>query len=243
MSDVAGVEPCVIFDYDLTLVDLRLDRGIMRNSILRALERLGLEELFDHEKTTFVNYREIVDVKLAGSVDKARIKRFLDWNMASGELRTVDLARPIPGCREVLSALRQDNYRIGIVSSNSRRVIERTGRRLRLLRLVDSVWGREDEGRSKPSPDKLIACSRSLGCSSGVYVGDDPSDMEAARAAGLVGIAALRRTDRLPTPSPSLLTRLGARFVVESLDEVLSVLRTLGWSFQEDRGRRAQRAG
>ena len=195
---------------------------------MRGLQRLGIEDLFEHSKSTFVNYKEIVDTKLRTSPDRERIKRFLDWNMAAGELRTSHLAKNMPGSRYVLDFLSKSSCKIGIVSSNSKRVIERTGRRFHLIRFLDSVWGREDEGRSKPDPDKLMACSASLVCSSSFYIGDDPTDMQAAKAAGLVGITVLRRTDRLPTPSYAALKAAGATAVVNSLIEIPETLRKLG---------------
>ncbi len=73
-------------------------------------------------------------------------------------------------------------------------------------------------------PDRLLGCARELGCNRGSYIGDDPTDMETAAAAGFEGIAVLRFTDRLPTPSEEELAKRGAKRVLRSLAELPSVL-------------------
>ncbi len=215
---------CAIFDYDLTLADLKLDRQVMMRHLLHACEALGLEGLVRSNESSFAAYRRIVDRDLAGDPDRERIKRLLDQSMAAGEFEALKRATLLQGARQVLSELSENEFRIGVVSSNSVRVIRATARRLRIGRFLEAVWGRESPGRCKPAPDRLLGCGQELGCRDAFYVGDDPTDMETALAAGFKGIAVLRFTERLPTPSEEELLGRGAQAVVRSLLELPSVL-------------------
>jgi len=213
-------ESCLIFDYDLTLVDLRLDRQVMIDHLAHGCEALGLCRKAGSWTSSFYVYRDIVDRRLWGSPERETVKRLLDDCMAAGEWEALPRARPLPGSRDALEELRGRGFAIGVVSSNSVRVLEATSRRFRLRRFLDSLWGRESPGRSKPAPDKLLGCLEELGFRRGIYIGDDPTDMDAASSAGLHGIGVLRSTDRLPTPSVGEMRRRGATRVVESLVEL-----------------------
>lgn len=192
--------------------------------LLHASEALGLEGLVRQDDSSFAAYRKIVDHHLFDDPDRDRMKRLLDRSMAAGEFEAFQRTALLQGARQALSELAHGDFRIGVVSSNSVRIILATARKLRICRFLENVWGRESPGRGKPSPDRLLGCARELGCSHGFYIGDDPTDMEAATAAGFEGIAILRFTERLPTPSEEELCRRGARRVLRSLVELPAAL-------------------
>ncbi len=210
----------VVFDFDLTLADLKLDRDVMVGHLRRATSALGISHLVTSWSSAFAAYRDLVDDILLEDPERDRIKRRLDQAMAAGEYGAYPVAEAYPGAKEALEYLRTRGFRIGLVSSNSLRVIESTSRKLRLWRYFDAVWGRESYGRSKPAPDKLRGCCTQLGIEGGFYVGDDPSDMDAAIRASCRGIAVIRLTDRLPTPSPAILRERGAEKLVWGVGEL-----------------------
>jgi HAD superfamily hydrolase (TIGR01549 family) len=217
----------VVFDFDLTLVDLRLDHDTMVEHLKRATSALGISHLVTSWSSAFGVYRELVDEVLLEDPERDRVKRRLDQAMAAGEYGAYPLAEAYPGAKEVLEYLSIRGFRIGLVSSNSLRVIESTSRKFRLWRFFDAVWGRESYGRSKPAPDKLRGCLAQLGIERGFYVGDDPSDMDAAVQASCRGIAVIRVTDRLPTPSPAVLRERGAERLVWGVKELPGVFEEL----------------
>ncbi len=218
---------CIIFDYDLTLVDLMLDKQVMREHLSQACEALGLGNPFISWESSFYAYRDIVENRLLDLPDPDRVKKFLDQAMAAGEFEALPRTRPLPGAKAALSTIRQERFKIGVVSSNSVRILETTGRKYNLWRFFDAVWGRENPGRSKPAPDKLLGCAKELGSNNALYVGDDPTDMDAANSAGFTGIAVLRVSDRMPTPSCEELENRGAVKVIGSLKELPSLLSSL----------------
>jgi len=97
----------------------------------------------------------------------------------------------MPGARELLSAVRVQGWKVGVVTSNSgrraRQWLERTG----LGPLVDFIVAGEDAPRGKPYPDPyLLALARSgCGRESAIAVEDSPQGVAAALAAGLITYA------------------------------------------------------
>jgi phosphoglycolate phosphatase-like HAD superfamily hydrolase len=222
-----SIDRCIIFDFDLTLFDLKLDSEVMMQHFRRATDSLGISPMIASFGSSFAAYRYLVDERLLEDPDRDRIKRLLDSSMAAGEYEAFGRAVPYPGITESLRLLKHMDFSIGIVSSNSIHLIESVSRRFRVRRFFDSVWGRESYGRAKPAPDKLGGCCRQLGCTRAIYVGDDPSDMDAAREANFVGVAVIRVTDRLPTPSPADLKERGASEIIWGVRDLPDIVEGL----------------
>lgn len=118
---------------------------------------------------------------------------------------------PFPGVVEVLTALRSDGLQLAIVTSKitwgARGELERAG----LLGHFATVVGWDDRGRPKPAPDPLLLAMERVGLDTPgeiAYVGDSPTDIQAARAAGCHAIGAAwgaLDADRLRSEEPDLL--------------------------------------
>ncbi len=92
---------------------------------------------------------------------------------------------PMPGLFEVLDHLRR-SWRTAMVTNRSA-TIEPLLARFGLGAHFDAVVGLRDVARPKPAPDMIELCLERLGvkASQAVYVGDSPTDGQAARAAGV----------------------------------------------------------
>jgi HAD superfamily hydrolase (TIGR01509 family) len=97
--------------------------------------------------------------------------------------------RPMPDLFETLDWLRA-NYRTALVT-NRGGTIPALLAHFDLGRYFDAVVGVHDAPRPKPAPDMLLRCLDQLGTAAerSIYVGDSPSDLEAAHAAGVPFIA------------------------------------------------------
>ena len=134
---------------------------------------------------------------------------------------------PFPGVVEVLTSLRSDGLQLAIVTSKiswgARGELERAG----LLGQFATVVGWDDRGRPKPAPDPLFLAMERLQLTTPgeiAYVGDAPSDVQAARAAGCHAIGAAwgaLDADRLRAEAPDLV----ANDPGEVLDYVRAVAR------------------
>lgn len=101
-------------------------------------------------------------------------------------LKLSAMVRPFPGIPEMLSALVNNGYVIGIVTGKARiralDILVRTG----LLSFIDALVT-PDDAPGKPDPAALRYCLQQLGNISEVafFLGDTAVDMQAAKNAGL----------------------------------------------------------
>lgn len=112
------------------------------------------------------------------------------------------------GVCDVLEELRRRGHRMGIATSKRRDLARGELTSHGLERFFQVIVGQEDTTQHKPHPAPLLQAAARLHVSPGeaAYVGDQPTDMEAARAAGMWSVAALwggASRERLQTVSPS----------------------------------------
>ncbi len=105
-------------------------------------------------------------------------------------------------------------YRLGIVSNSPQPIVDRVVDRFSLDRIFRAWIGRGSSlaalRHAKPAPDLLERMKEALGARAGYYVGDQPEDAQAARAASL---------------TPILLSRNGASGDIQALTELPGYLK------------------
>jgi len=177
----------VLFDLDGTLVDsielivrtwqatVEEHLGIV-HSRGEVIPRIGrsLESLFD----------ELDPSKTARMASSYR-ERMAAWHD--------DWIRGYPGVDGLLAGLATAGVRIGLVTSKSRASAQISLRFFDLERWLETIVTSDRTDRHKPDPTPLLLAASDLGLDPGAcwYVGDSVHDLSAARAAGMVAVAAL----------------------------------------------------
>lgn len=181
----------VLFDLDGTLADTAPDLAFAAN---RVREELDLEPL------PIEGYRPLASGGARGLLGHAlgitpedphyglRVERFLVHYRAN----LSRASRLFPGMDELLHYLERNGRPWGIVTNKASALTEPLVADLGLASRAACVISADQVARPKPAPDSLLlALERlGLGVDDAVYVGDDPRDIEAARAAGLRSVAA-----------------------------------------------------
>lgn len=105
-------------------------------------------------------------------------------------LLTADV-QPYPGLRAALATV-SAQLPVALFTGASRRSATILLQRAGLADLISVVVGGDEVTRPKPAPDGILEACRRLGCSpsSTAYLGDAPTDLLAARAAGACSVAA-----------------------------------------------------
>jgi len=114
--------------------------------------------------------------------------------------------RLVHGIDEVIQKLDKEGYKLGIVTQNTKSVVRSKLEQCDLATCFNSIMTFEDVARIKPYPDGIIRCLFDLGIYSdeAVYVGDMPSDVMTAKAAGtgsisfLGGYGSMKKFKELP---------------------------------------------
>jgi pyrophosphatase PpaX len=114
--------------------------------------------------------------------------RLVDVFVERYRLEREDFARPFPGMLELLGRLRSAGVGVGVVTSKLRQDALIELRATGLDEYIEVVVAFEDTDDHKPAPTPQREALRCMGTKTGVSVGDLPSDITSARAAGLAAI-------------------------------------------------------
>jgi pyrophosphatase PpaX len=176
----------VLFDLDGTLID---SGGLILSSFQHATRTVLGREIPEEELMAEVGGFGLAAQMSAFDADRVDelVRVYREHNQ--GIYRQV---QAFPGVQSLLERLLDDDRRLGVVTVKARATVDVTFEVLPLLRYFDVVVTGDDTERHKPDPEPLLLALERLGAtaSSAAYVGDSPFDIRAARAAGMIAIAA-----------------------------------------------------
>ncbi|MFC7892458.1 HAD family hydrolase [Streptomyces sp. NPDC057381] len=147
----------------------------------------------------------------------------LEERLTQEELRATASAMPTAYADPLIRTWTGIGVRLAVATNNSPRVVRAylAGRGL-LPCFAPHIYGRTQELRLlKPDPHTLVRALSAMGAepSASLFIGDSPSDCEAARRAG-VAFLGYARNDR----KGKLLREAGAEAVVDSFEPLLRLL-------------------
>jgi HAD superfamily hydrolase (TIGR01509 family) len=149
----------------------------------------------------------------------------LEERLTQEELRATASAMPTPYADPLIRTWTAVGARLAIATNNSPRVVrEYLASRGLVPCFAPHVYGRTRElNRLKPDPHCVVRALNAMGAAprDALMIGDTPSDLIAARSAG-VPFLGYARTERKGT----LLRDAGATTVVDSLEPVLRLIRS-----------------
>ncbi len=215
-----------IFDFDGTLAIPNIDFGLMRQQVDTIARQYGIDPA-EVRHLYILEMIETVRAQLASTSGPSG-EDFHREAHASILTLEIDCARRgglLPGAFEVLQALRQHGFKIGVVTRNS-------GSAVRTIcaaidNLCDVFLPREAVQFVKPHPEHLQRALEHLQVAAGqtVMVGDGPIDIVAGKTLGLKTIAVLTgggRRESLLASQPDL--------ILDSVADLLSRLSGAGVS-------------
>ncbi len=173
----------VVWDMDGTLLD---STHVVPEAFVAAIAELGGPRVD----------RDAVVAAYSLGVPEVVIEHFLGRTLEAGEAdvyydRLLGAeVEPYPGIAAALDALRTAGRPVAVFTGASTRaartLLDAAGLE------VDVLVGGDDVSRPKPAPDGVREAARRLGVepTEVIYVGDAPTDMQAARSAGAAAAAA-----------------------------------------------------
>ena len=203
---------CVIFDFDMTLVD---SSYAVTESMNRVAEKEGLPGVTREDVLSVIGIpiRESWE-KIWGRFEESWLT---DFRAGFSQQEYAGIL-PFPGTVRVLEELSTRGVRLGIASNR-----QKPAPPLQVLKLdgyFDSVVGMDDVERGNPAPDMILKGMSDLGGrpDTTLFVGDTADDMAAGRSAGIrpVGLTTGFFT-------PEVLYSAGAWRVFDSVEDVLSL--------------------
>jgi 2-phosphoglycolate phosphatase len=181
----------VFFDLDGTLADTAADLAAPVNAmrIERGLDALPLQALRPFASR---GARGLLGRGLGVDPSDPRFETLREDFLRRYEAAMVVHTRLFDGMAPVLEQLEQAGVIWGVVSNKVERYVRPILAALGVLERAATAIGGDTTAFAKPHPEPLLHAARLTRIAPGdcVYVGDDPRDVEAGRAAGMRTVAA-----------------------------------------------------
>jgi pyrophosphatase PpaX len=176
--------PVVLFDFDGTVVD---SGGIILASMRHATRSVLGREYSDDELLASVGGPGLEAQMQVLAEDKTDelVRVYREHNEPLHDTLEFCL-----GMETVLTTLKAQGCRLGLVTAKRRSTVDLAFARLPLEGLFEAIVGGDETERHKPDPEPLLLGLARLGADAAdsAYVGDSPFDMQAARAAGMYAV-------------------------------------------------------
>lgn len=175
----------LLFDVDGTLLD---SSPAYLEIMHRACTELGWPKPGDNLMQQIMTFRRSPIELIFGKdeVSKEKEQALFRVSRSLWEEVFTKIAQPFDDAIETLCRLSEEGFRLGIVTDANHQVVQQVTRHPDCPPM-DVVITREESGIRKPSPIPIEMALQGLGldAESVLYVGDNPTDMEAGRAAGV----------------------------------------------------------
>ena len=171
-----------IFDLDGTLVDSAADITVSKNVVLADL---GLPTMTVEQVRPWIGMPPVDFFAHLGLGDDAPAAVVAFRAHLAEHVGTHSVV--YEGVVEALNGLTEDGWRLGVATNKPTHLAHIALDRAGLLNAFEAIRGPEDLP-PKPDPALIRACLDSLGCSTGVMVGDTVVDIRAAKAAGVQAV-------------------------------------------------------
>lgn len=208
--------PGYLFDLDGTLIDTAPDIAAAVN---HGLERFGYGPASPALVRHWVGYgaRACLEQALAEQgeePDAAAMDALLACCLERYRAHIADRSTPYPGAVEALQALSGRGAKLAVVTNKRIVLTQALLEALQLASLFGAVIGGDSAARPKPAADPiLLACEQlGLGPAEALFVGDSPTDVAGARAAGCPVVCVSYGYSHGIAPA-----QLGADAVIDSL--------------------------
>jgi phosphoglycolate phosphatase len=182
----------VLFDLDGTLLDSLADIGESVNSVLAergfASHPLAAYRAFVGDGMTMLVRRAVPENARDDETVSDFVKRL---KKVYGE-RSEKLTRPYDGIPELLDELSRQGIAMAVLSNKPHELTVGLVERLLAAWSFDPVLGERPAVPRKPDPAGALEIAEKLGLAPSdiLYVGDTPTDLATARAAGMPAVAA-----------------------------------------------------
>lgn len=212
----------LIFDLDGTLLDTKT---LIDMSFIETFKHFYPEkELTEEELDSFFG----PTLKQSFSrycTDEEKVNEMIEYYRAFNIANHDNIVHAFPGAREMLRTLHGKKYNLAVVSSKKNDLVKHGLDLFGLLDYFDVVLGADDIKDPKPSPegiDKALSMMKGERSMEDIkkhalYVGDNLSDMEAARNAGIKSCGVLY------IKHPEIMLEAKPDMVINKLTELIGI--------------------
>lgn len=177
----------VLFDFDGTLLD---SQDMVIRCFAHVFDKYRTREEFTRDLQLEVFGPPLHDEMKKLFPDQDPDQMVAEYRAYQATLPGTGIVHLIPHTEEVLEQLRQNGIRMGVVSSRLRNSCLLWMREFDLDKYFECILGREEFDKAKPDPEGILKACEAMGLDPAetVYIGDNASDVIAAKRAGAVSV-------------------------------------------------------
>ena len=182
--------PIILFDLDGTLMD---SHQMVIQCFNYLFKKYGDIRDFTAEKQQEVFGPPLREEMIKLFPDQDPDQMVAEYSEYQSTFSWSDEVSLFPHVKETLDVLWTEGYMLGVVSSRMSSSCETWLRQLGLSHYFGTILGRDAYQFAKPAPDGILYAGKQLkrGHDSCIYIGDNVSDVQAAKAAGVYAVAYL----------------------------------------------------
>ena len=207
----------ILFDFDGTLVNIKIDFIRMKEEVLSLGREYGVSsnpDLYILESMDYIyNVLHQKDISLADAFRKHATQILVDI-----EIKATSTSKAFPGAHNTLRQLRNKGIKVGIVTRNCRPAVLKSSEMAGFE--YDLLLTRDDVKKVKPDPQHLLDALGFLGSKpeQAIMVGDHPMDILAGKRAGM-------RTASVLTVKPKEdFDEVAPDFILNDVSDILEIL-------------------
>ncbi|MCX7598184.1 MAG: HAD family hydrolase [Armatimonadetes bacterium] len=215
----------VVFDFDGTIADTRIDFALMRRRVTTALKAMGAwEDTLGEGRYVLEMVEAAAALARQRGLDHQAILQAAEEQIRAIEYEACRSAELCEGAEEALARLKAAGMRIGLITRNCSNAVEMVLSRNPLP--IDTLIPRDLALRPKPDPAHLLQALEALrvGPRSAALVGDHVTDVQCAKGAQVALAVAVAGA----SSSVEELEAAGADFVALHLREATDFLLNQG---------------
>lgn len=224
----------IIFDLDGTLISLHVDGALFRREIAKELTQSGFRIDFTEANYKGLYVQEMLDLARSQidqglvKVDYEHVKRRTFRALDALEVGWIRHSQLLPGAEAILSRLSGEGrvpITLALLTNSGRAATTYAMEVLGFKKYFETTFTRDDLPAMKPRSEGITTALKTLGLGKGevLYVGDSPTDIIAAKGAGIrIASVASGRYD------VAALRNLGPDYALGSLSELEELIPRLG---------------
>lgn len=209
-------DTAMLFDFDGTLMDTE---AAIVESFRELFRRYHHESEFTKQNEVEVLGPSLTDLMTRFFPDGDIEALQQEYRVYQNE-HLSETVKYMPGCLELVSWLKDNDYKVGIVSTRRHESLDRILNLMNLSNTFDIVIGDDDVSVGKPNPEGILKACRELNCSKSMYVGDSITDVQAGKAAGSTTVAFVSNIHK----KEALLKEL-PDYLTDDLGEIITIVK------------------
>lgn len=211
-------KPILLFDFDGTLADTE---PLIIESMKMTIHKYRPDVVINREEEISFLGPTLIQV-LSRYLDEKDLPEAIESYRINNKEIHSKLIKPMPDALEVIRQLKAEDYKLGIVSSKKKDMVEYGMRLIGFSQEFDVIIGYDEVKEHKPSPEGILNACSALGVDHDnmLYIGDTSTDIHAANAAGIYSVAYLTHPERRDA-----LLQANPNATIEHLSDLLILLK------------------